>query len=379
MRIAINCRFLIKDRLEGIGNYSYETISRLVASRPDDEFVLIFDRPYDEAFVFGDNCIPVVVSPPARHPWLWYTWFEWRIPYILKKYKAEVFYSPDSYLSMRSSVPTVLIVHDLAFLHYPRFIPTTVRRYYKKWFPRFLKKATQIGTVSHATATDVEEQYPNLSLSEKTRYTPCAADEGFYPREYSEKEEIRKTYTEGHEYLLFVGAIHPRKNVINLLKAFYKFKKFYRTDMRLVLVGRIAWMSDEFETYLDEHPYREDIIHLQDQDKKALSELYAAAYALVYPSYFEGFGMPVLESLQSGVPVIVSNVSSMPEVAGSAGLLVDPSSPDDICDKMGILYKDEQVYQELAEHCASQSAKFSWENTTATIAEMIDNANAKGT
>ncbi len=371
MRVAVNCRFLIKDKLEGIGNYSYETIKRIVQSNPTDEFILIFDRPYDESFVFGTNCIPVVLTPPARHPVLWYLWFEWRLPRVLRKYKVDTFYSPDSYLSTRSKTPTVLIVHDLAYIHYPKFIPKLVLRYYKKWFPRFLQKAKKVGTVSQATAEDIRTQYPNVDLKSKVSYTPCAADEMYYPRDFDTQEAIRQKYTDDQEYFLFVGAIHPRKNVINLLKAFYKFKKFYKCSLKLVIVGRVAWMSEEFEKYLSEHPYREDILLLENLDKKALSEIYSAAYALVYPSYFEGFGIPILESIQSGVPVIVSDTSSMPEVAGDAGILVDPSNTQDICDKMGILYKDEQLYRKLKSNCPQQAAKFSWDKTSATIWKMI--------
>ncbi len=371
MNIAINCRFLIEDKLEGIGVYTYETTRRLVTQHPEHHFVLIFDRPYAEEFVFGENCTPVVLTPPARHPMLWYIWFEWRLPALLRRHQIDVLYSPDSYLSTRSRVPTTLIVHDLAYRHYPLSIPRWVRSYYESWFPRYFRKAKNIGTVSHATAEDMEVQYAELDLGAKMSYTPCAAASVYSPRGLASDEQTRARYTEGDEYFLYVGAIHPRKNVINLLKAFYRFKKFYRCSYRLVLVGRVAWMSDDFERYLSEHPYRADIIHLQGLDSDALASIYSAAYAFVYPSLFEGFGMPILESLQSGVPVIVSDTSSMPEVAGAAGLLIDPESPQDIADKMAMLYKDEALYAELRSRCAAQAAHFSWEDTSQSIWDML--------
>ncbi len=378
MRIAVNCRFLIKNKLEGIGNYSLETTRRLVESHPEHHFILIFDRAYDESFVFGDNCTPVVVSPPARHPVLWYIWFEWRLPSVLRRHKADVLYSPDSYLSCRSRVPTALIVHDLAYLHYPDSIPGVVLRFYKRWFPRYFRRAQSIGTVSHYTAQDLKRQYPDIDLDAKLHYTPCAADKDFRPRSFEEQEALRAEFTCGHEFFLFVGAIHPRKNVITLLKAFFKFKQFYASNMKLVLVGRLAWMTDEFDSYLSEHPYREDIVLLQDLQRPRLKELFGAAYALVYPSYFEGFGMPILESIQSGVPVIVSDSSSMPEVAGDAGILVDPDSADDVSRKMGELYKNEALYQQLKNACPDQAAKFDWNKTSDTIYEMIRKAKESG-
>ncbi len=372
MNIAVNCRFLITDKIEGIGVYTYETTKRLVLAHPEHHFFLIFDRPFDERFIFGPNCTPVVLSPPARHPWLWYIWFEWRIPAVLRRHKVDAFYSPDSYLSTRSSVPTTLIVHDLAYLHYPKSIPRIVYRYYTRWFPKFMSKSKNIGAVSHATAEDINAQYANLPIAEKINYTPCAAGDIFRPHGAKTDQETRDQITDGDEYFLYVGAIHPRKNIVNLLKAFHIFKKFYRSSYKLILVGRIAWMSNEFEKYMAQHPYRQDIIHLDGISTEELAKIYSAAYLFIYPSLFEGFGMPILESLKSGIPAITSDRSSMPEVLGDAGLLVDPDNPQDIADRMGELYKNETLYQHCKRASQVQAAKFSWDQTTETIWGMIN-------
>ncbi len=119
MRIAINTRFLIKEKIEGMGLFTYEVVKRMVEQHPEDEFFFFFDRPFDPTFIFGKNVTPVVLFPPARHPFLFYWWFEWSIAKALKKYGIDVFLSPDNFLSLSTKVKSVLVTHDLAYLHFP--------------------------------------------------------------------------------------------------------------------------------------------------------------------------------------------------------------------------------------------------------------------
>ena len=159
MRIAVNTRFLLKDKLEGIGIYTQEIFMRVVQLMPEHEFYFLFDRPYDESFVFAKNVIPIVVSPPARHPFLWYLWLEKAIPKILKKHKIDLFISPDGYASLNTYVPQILTIHDLAFEHYKEHTPFLVYQYYKYFVPKFCKKATKILAVSEFTKQDVIKRY----------------------------------------------------------------------------------------------------------------------------------------------------------------------------------------------------------------------------
>src|SRR5690606_7224010 len=117
MRIAVNTRLLLKGKLEGIGWFTYQTLERIVKQHPEHEFIFFFDRPYDRSFVFASNVTPVVLSPQARHPVLFYLWFELGIPRLLRKYKADLFLSPDGFSSLSTKVPTCLVIHDLAFEH----------------------------------------------------------------------------------------------------------------------------------------------------------------------------------------------------------------------------------------------------------------------
>ena len=167
MKIAVNTRFLLKDKLEGIGRVSYEVIKRIVEAHPDDEFIFFFDRPYHQDFIFGKNVTPVVLFPPARHPFLWYWWFEYSVASTLRKYQPDVFLSPDNYLSLRSNTKTVMISHDMAHLHYPNEIPFLVRQYYNYFVPKFLQRADHLISVSEFTKQDIIRSY-KLSESKVT-------------------------------------------------------------------------------------------------------------------------------------------------------------------------------------------------------------------
>jgi len=370
MKIAVNTRLLLKGKLEGIGWYTHQTLKRIVLSHPEHEFIFFFDRKFDESFIYADNVKGVTISPQARHPFLYYLWFEWLIPYYLKKYKVDVFLSPDGLTTLNSRVPSCLVIHDLAFEHFPEHKRFLDGRYYRFFTPRFARKAKRIVTVSEFSKQDIFKQYG--VENEKISVSYNGAHSGYRPLSFEEKSVIKNNWTSGQEYFIFAGALHPRKNVVNLLKAFIVFKRKYKTNMKLVIVGRMAWKYDEVEKMKNDMPFREDVIWTGYLDVQQLSQLMGAAYALVYASLFEGFGIPILEALQCHVPVIASNTSSMPEVAGAAGLLVDPYSYKDIAEKMGMLYKDELMRKKLIAHAPAQVERFTWEKSAAVLWENVE-------
>lgn len=361
MRIAVNTRLLLKGKLEGIGWFTYRTLEKIVQQHKEHEFIFFFDRPYDPSFIFGPNVTPVVIAPQARHPILFNIWFEWRIPAMLKKYKADLFLSPDSQMSLKTSVPTCLVMHDLAFEHYPEHFKLSHRLYWRHYSPLFAKKATRLGTVSSYSKEDIAKRY-GIPLDKIDVIYNGAHDE-YKPLSFDEREEVKKQYADGCEYFVFAGALHPRKNIVNLLKAFVAFKKKHRSDMKLVIVGRMAWKYDEVIDMKDEMPFRDEVKWVGYMQVEELSRVIGGAYALVYASLFEGFGIPILEALQCNVPGIVSNTSSMPEVAGDAALLVDPTNVADIAEKMGMIYKDERLRARLIAAAPAQVQKFTWQKS----------------
>lgn len=372
MRIAVNTRFLLKDYLEGYGYFLYETWKRITIAHPEHQFIFIFDRPFDKRFVFSDNITTVVTGPPARHPLLWKLWYDVRVPAVLKKYKADVFVSCDGFCSLSTSVPQCLVVHDLSYLHYPSFIPRSHLFYFKRYVPRFLAKAGSIATVSDFSRNDILHQYP--VSEEKISVVYSAAKDIFLPLPADKKQEIRDAYTDGREFFCYTGAIHPRKNLLNLLKAFSVFKKRQKSNIKMVLAGRLAWKYNSFMESLKTYKYRSDVVVTGYLPEQELAALTGSAYALVYPSLWEGFGVPVLEAMRCEVPVITSSGSAMQEIAGDAALYADPQHFHELAEQMMRLYKDERLRNELVQKGKEVEKHFTWDRTARLLWNAIQKA-----
>lgn len=372
MRIAVNTRLLIKNKLEGIGWFTYESLKRIAINHPEHEFIFIFDRKYSEEFVFSDNVKPVVVPPQARHPFLYYLWFEFSIPYILKKERADVFLSPDGYLSLSTKVKMVQVIHDINFEFFPEYLPFLERKYYRYFFKRFAKKATRIATVSEHSKKDIVEQY-NVDPS-KIDVVYDGANEKFKPISDLEKENTKKKFSDGNEYFLFIGSLHPRKNVANLLKSFDKFKTTDKGNFKLLIVGEKFFLTKDIENAYNEMLFKDDVKFLGRLDDENLKWVVGAAYCMLYTSLFEGFGIPILEAMYAEIPVITSNTSSMPEVGGDAVLYADPYSVDSITSKIQEIASDENLRKKLIELGCVQREKYSWDKTAKKLWDCIDNA-----
>jgi len=371
MRIAVNTRFLLNDKLEGIGWFTYEVVRRLVQAHPEHEFIFLFDRPYDAQFIFGENVTPVVLFPPARHPVLWLWWFEWSVPRALKKYRADVFLSPDGYCSLRASTPTVMVTHDIAHVHLPMHIPARFRYYYDFFVPRYLRRAERIVTVSEFSKRDIAQHYK--IANEKIAVACNGVREDFQPLSEAEKNAVKQQYADGQDYFFYVGAVHPRKNVHRLIRAFDAFKKRTQAPAKLLIGGRFAWQTGEVKAAYDAADCKDDIVFLGYIPDAELPRLMGAALALTYVSLFEGFGVPVLEALHGDVPVLTSNVSSLPEVAGDAGLLVNPLEVEAIASAMQQLYGNAALREKLIATGNIQRQKFSWERAAEIVWEHLCN------
>lgn len=369
MRIAVNARMLQKGKLEGIGYFCLETFRRITHDHPEHEFLFIFDRPFDSEFVFTPNVTPIVAGPAARHPILWYLWYEWSLPRVFRKWKPDLFVSSDGYLSLRSQVPTLSVIHDINFEHYPGDLPFFNRAYYRHFFPRYAKAAARIATVSSFSRDDISRQY-GIS-TDKIDVVYNGVNDGFVPLQESENRKTLEQLTGGKPYFLFIGSIHQRKNIVNLLNAYEQFRTNGGPDVCLVFAGTKRWWTPEMETSLQSMRYRQDVHFTGRVAEADLFRITAAALALTYVSTFEGFGIPLLEAMRCGVPVLTANVTSMPEVAGDAALLVDPFSVEDISKGMQRLSVDAQLRQELSQRGLIRSRDFSWDFTARDLWNSI--------
>ncbi|MBQ7489133.1 MAG: glycosyltransferase family 4 protein [Bacteroidales bacterium] len=371
MKIAVNTRLLLPDRLEGIGWFEYETLKIITRQHPEHQFFFIFDRPYSSKFVFSNNIEPVAVFPPARHPYLWYAFFEYAVPRTLKRVGADIFLSPDGWLSLKTDIPQIAVIHDLNFEHHDDFLKPSHQKYMKKYFPQFANVAARIATVSEFSKQDIHTLYdiPNDRIDvvyngvNTQRYVPLSDER---------KKLVRKTYTQGHDYFLFVSAIHKRKNLANILRAFDKFKSERDSEIKFVVVGDKAGMQGDLDEVYRSMKYREDVIFLGHISTMELGWLQGAAIALVYASLFEGFGIPIVEAFHAETAVITSNVTSMPEVAGDAALLVNPYDYEEIAFAMRKLADEPDLRETLIQKGRAQREKFSWKQSADNLWNCVE-------
>ena len=375
MRIAVNTRFLLPTKMEGFGWYTYEVVKRLVEQHPEHEFIFFFDRAFDEKFVFGKNVTPLVLNPPARHPILFYIWNEIAVRKALKKHKIDVYFSPDGYLSLKSDVPQVNVIHDINFEHNPQDVPTVLRKYLRHYFPRFARKATHIVTVSDYSKHDICSTY-GIS-EEKITVAWNGVSDVYQPIDDAVKQEVRAKFCNSNPYFLFVGAIHPRKNVGRLIQAFQLYKeRFPESKHQLLIVGENLFSRSFSQLNLSE-ALRNDILFTGHLGIEELARVMAAAEIFTFVPYFEGFGIPLVEAMRCGTPVLSGNLTSLPEVGGDAVLYCDPMDVRDIAEKLILLASDKELQETLSKKGIERSQLFSWDKTAQSVWEVIERSAKK--
>jgi glycosyltransferase involved in cell wall biosynthesis len=371
MKIVVNVQCLVKNKLEGLGWFSYETLKRITVQHPEHEFVFVFDRQWDEQFIFSDNVKPLILHPPSRHPFLWYLRFNLLFPSMLRKQKADLFLSTDGWMPLHTKVKTVDVIHDLNFEYYPKDLPFWYRLYYLTYFRRFAKKATRLATVSEYSKTDLINKYNIPADKINVVYNGC--NESFKAVDNAQQIKIREKYSNGKPYFVFVGSLHPRKNLKNLFLAFDILRN-KNIELKLLIVGAKRWWTKEINNTYESLKYKNDVVFTGRLDSQNLNDVISSALAMTYVSNFEGFGIPILEAFGCETPLITSNITSMPEIAGDAALLIDPASPQSIADAMVLIATDENLRQELIAKGRKRKELFSWQKSADLLWKCVEKA-----
>lgn len=369
MQIVVNTRLLLPNKLDGIGWFSYQTLKRITQQHPDVHFVFLFDRPFDNQFIFSDNITPIIIGPQARHAFLFYAWFQFSVKTILNRLKPDLFLSPDGMLALGANCKQLPVIHDINFLHYPKDVPFWASKFYNRYFPKYAETATRIATVSEFSKQDIVNNYH--VTPEKIDVVYNGINENFSPITNEDKIDTRKKYTKGKPYFVFVGSLHPRKNVKRLLLAFDAFKSETSADFKLVLAGANFWGMNELKQTLEELKFAEDIVFTGRVDDDQLNKLLGAAYALTFIPYFEGFGIPMIEAMQCEVPVIAANNTCLPEIAGDAALFVNPFDVNEIKNAMVYLYNDSDYRNKLIEKGKIRKTTYSWDKSANLLWDCI--------
>jgi glycosyltransferase involved in cell wall biosynthesis len=329
---------------------------------PEHEFHFVFDRPYHPSFLFSKNVKAWVIPPQARHPFLYFLWFEISLPLLIRSIKPDILVSPDGFLPTRPGTKSLMVIHDLNFEHYPADLPWLTGKYLRFFFRQGAKRSTHIATVSEFSKSDIVRLYQ--IAPEKISVVYNGANIDYKPLDSDSILKTREFYTNGAPYFLFIGTLHPRKNLVNLFRAFDLFRQKNPTsNTKLLIVGAKKWWTPEIASTYEHMKHKEEVIFTGRLSTSSLHHVLASALAMTYVSYFEGFGIPIIEAFSCDIPVITSNVTSMPEIAGDAALLCDPFDSVDIARAMTRINNQPELRQQLIEKSRIQREKFSWQKT----------------
>lgn len=359
MRIGIDAR-LVYYRQAGISLYIRRLVEHLPAMAPGVDWAIIQSRK--DAKRLADR--PVRAWTPSHH-----LLERWALGAELFRHQLDLLHSPDFIPPAFGARRTVITVHDLNFLFYPQFLTRESIRYYAGQIRWAVGRADHILADSHQTRQDLLDllQVP----PEKVSTVHLAADERFRPLVDSALNLDPYDLEPG--YLLFVGTLEPRKNIPTLLGAFHSLRERGIVQAPLVLVGQRGWLAEEIYETIDTLGLEQSVrILTQVQGGEALVQLYNGASLLVLPSYYEGFGLPVLEAMACGTPVVASRRGSLPEVAGDAGVLIDPEEPDEIGAAVERILTDDVFRTDRVEKGFRQAAKFSWADTARRTLDVYE-------
>ncbi len=362
MRIAINL-----GEMKGEG-YLLLLITEMIRQRPADEFLLLSGKNLNlhdlssntSTHVFGDSSESMLKK-------------RWRLdvnlPSVLKKWNADVLVNLDSSCSLRSNAPQVIYVPDLLFLHDAKRYSWAEKILHRFYLPKYLRKVKSIITPSEFVKHEIVDKFK--VDKEKITAVSKFVKQGFLPLDWEAKSIVKDGYADGREYFLFVGGFDPVKNLMNVLKAFSQFKKWQHSEMKLLITGDTS-INSEMLQKIKTFKFRDDVVLLGHVTDEQLTKLMAGAYALLYPSLYEGFGLPILEAMQSGTPVITSNNSAMKETGAEAVLYVDSNDDTQLSAQMIKLYKDESLRERLVEAGKIHVAKYDRKSSVDAFWKVIE-------
>ncbi len=348
MIIGVDARHLAGKK-RGIGYYIENLIEYMLKTFKDIQIVLFVHEDLGNEFQDLRMKIRVLKIPfysKALSPF----WFNLYLPFHLKE--IDIFHCPNFFAPLFYKGKLVITVHDLAPLHFPEVFPKFYPVYFKNLLPISIKKAAAIITPTRSIKEEVEDFFPESKS--KTFYVYHGIDEVFKPLK---EKKI------GLPYLLYVGALMKRKNIIRLLKAFYVLKERYKMPHYLMLVGKggPGWREIKKEIY--NHPYKNFIIHKGYIKRNKLVEIYQSADLFVFPSLYEGFGFPVLEAMKCGVPTIISNDNALVEITKGGAVVVNPLDYEEIAEKIHLVLTQKELREALIKKGLETSSKYIWKNS----------------
>lgn len=362
VKVGIDASFL--GNHAGLGGYLRRVIRALARVDPDGDYTL-FTNTSDPGGPLPDIGSMHRVTVPGRNAIARNGII---LPLMLARHGVDVFHA--QYLAPPLCPSKIVVtIHDLIHERYPDFYPPGIVKRFRVVVPLTVRRASAIITDSEYSKRDIVRRY--RVAPEKVTVALCAADSIFQPiHDEGRLAAVRARYGTGETFLLCVGSIERRKNLRALIAAYVKLRQADTTRAKLVLVGSEGWLNDDIFTAARDSGYDGDLVFTGYIPAEDLVALYNAATVFVYPSLFEGFGMPPLEAMACGTPVVTSNASSLPEVVGEAALTVDPHDIEALAKAMAMALGNEALRSELGNRGLRRAAEFSWESTARTISHV---------
>lgn len=367
MRIGIDAR-LLEIKMTGVGRYLIGLVDNFPICDDVNEYFL-FTYKKEGSFQNITTISTLFFSPSGVfRKILSPIWMNFILPFFLRKYRIDILFSPNQLLPLtKTHTKNVMVIHDLFHLVDKSFHPLFFRVYSGFFIGRSIKKSNFIITISEASKKDIQKL---LNVSEnRIGVTYEAAEEKFTPRILNDLKvsELREKYNLPKKFILYVGVIEERKNIHGIIKiADFLLEK--GIDVPVVLVGRIGHNGKK---YLETIKNRKNMLYVGFVDDADLPFLYNLASVFIFPSFYEGFGIPPLEAMQSGVPVISSNASSLPEVVGG-GVLLDPSDYLGFVDAIIKILSDDDFRNQLIKNGLTQAEKFSAKSMTCKTVDIFN-------
>jgi len=367
MRIGIDYTAAVQQG-GGIGRYTRELIKALAQIDRANRYIL-FSAGYDaEGTRWPANFSRRAIPLSDRH--LSILWHRLRIPLPVQAFTGplDLFHSPDFLLPPLFCTPSVLTVHDLSFLRHPDCFSTSLLAYLRRTVPRSVARANRILADSFSTRTDLIELMG--VAQERISVIYPGVDERFTPLPKTDCVPILERYNIVTPYILSIGTLQPRKNYCRLIQAYHLLRQEHHIPHHLVIAGGQGWLYQPILDTIEELGETNAVHLLGFVPDRDLVALYASATVFAFPSLYEGFGIPVLEAMACGTPVVTSNRSSLPEAAGDAALLVSPKDTYALADALWRTLDDETLRNALREAGFQQAKRFTWQRSARALLEI---------
>ncbi len=360
--IGINARY-IQRPVTGIERYLLELTKNIAKLDSKNKYTLFFNKHLPTIRVTNQPNFEYFVTKHSTQKNIQrIIWEEFFLCHEIIKKDIDIFHGPSFVSPFFKSCKQIITIHDLTFLFFKEGYTLMNRLYFRLFLSRSIRKSDIIIANSNATKNDILKYYK--IPEEKIKITYLGIDKDF-KKDYSTEElqEIKAKYSIPDKFFLFVGLLSPRKNIKNILDAFYLLKKDATIKHKFVIVGKKGWLYSDIFNFIEQNNLQNEVIFTDYVDENDLPAIYSLATAFLFTSLYEGFGLPILEAMQCSCPVITSNISSMPEVGGNAALYVNPYLVNEIKNAMKSMLENEDLRKDMIKKGHEQAKKFSWEKT----------------